>query len=219
MGTPFEAGVPTELRQGIRLIDAARAVPIEHFVYSSVASADRNTGIPHFESKFQIEQHLRSSGLPFTILGPVYFLENLLTINMLSQLRQGRLSLPLPADRRMQVVAVGDLGRFAALVFERPETFLGARIDLASDEVTGRQMAQVLARRIGRSVEFVTRPIEQVRGWNPDYAQMFEWLDRIGYGADLEMLRSHWPEVGWQRFEQWSAVQPWARLLGGLEAA
>ena len=45
------------------LADAAKAAGVQHFVYTSVVSADRNTGLPHFESKWQIEQHIAHSGL------------------------------------------------------------------------------------------------------------------------------------------------------------
>jgi uncharacterized protein YbjT (DUF2867 family) len=45
----------------------------EHLVYSSVANADKNTGIPHFESKYKIEQHIKNLGIPHTIIGPTFF--------------------------------------------------------------------------------------------------------------------------------------------------
>ncbi len=58
MATPYEAGVEVETRQGITLVDAVKAAGVEHLIYSSVASADQNTGIPHFDSKYKIEQHI-----------------------------------------------------------------------------------------------------------------------------------------------------------------
>src|SRR6185503_3476116 len=78
MATPFEAGVDAETRQGINIVSAAAAAGVKHIVYSSVAGADQATGIPHFESKFRVEQHLRTLGVPFTIIAPVYFMENLI---------------------------------------------------------------------------------------------------------------------------------------------
>src|SRR3954462_11907240 len=73
--TPFESGVEGETRQGANLIDAAKRSRISHFVYSSVASADQRTGVPHFDSKFQIEERLRGTGMHFTIVRPVFFME------------------------------------------------------------------------------------------------------------------------------------------------
>src|SRR5689334_9682711 len=66
-----ESGVDAEIRQGVNLVDAAKRSRITHFVYSSVASADQGTGIPHFDSKFRVEQHLRGTGMQFTIVRPV----------------------------------------------------------------------------------------------------------------------------------------------------
>ncbi|HEX7453525.1 MAG TPA: NmrA family NAD(P)-binding protein, partial [Polyangiaceae bacterium] len=63
----LNAGLEAEVRDGNALADAAKAAAVEHFVYSSVGGAERKTGIPHFESKARIEDHLRSSGLPYTI--------------------------------------------------------------------------------------------------------------------------------------------------------
>ncbi|MBV9679873.1 MAG: NmrA/HSCARG family protein, partial [Acidobacteriaceae bacterium] len=73
---PFTDNQEEEIRQGNHLIDAANREEISHFVYSSVAGADASTGIPHFESKGKIEEHLRNSGLPYTIFRPVFFMEN-----------------------------------------------------------------------------------------------------------------------------------------------
>ena len=72
----WEAGYDREIEQGKRLVDAAKAADIEHYVYSSVGSAHRETGIPHFDSKWEVEEHLRGSGVPFTILRPVFFMQN-----------------------------------------------------------------------------------------------------------------------------------------------
>ena len=72
----WEAGYDREVQQGKTVADAAKAAGVEHFVYSSVGSAHRQTGIPHFESKWEIEEHVRQIGLPYTILRPVAFMQN-----------------------------------------------------------------------------------------------------------------------------------------------
>ena len=76
MSTPFEQGAEKETAQGIAIADAAKAAGVAHIVYSSVASADRATGVPHFDSKYVVEQHLQESGVPYTILRPVACMEN-----------------------------------------------------------------------------------------------------------------------------------------------
>jgi uncharacterized protein YbjT (DUF2867 family) len=72
MGTPFEDGIEGEIRRGKLMADIAKENNIEHLVYSSVANADKKTGIPHFESKYKVEQHIKNLGIPHTIIGPTF---------------------------------------------------------------------------------------------------------------------------------------------------
>ncbi len=140
--TPFPDGVEAEVRQGIALIDAAHTSEISHFVYSSVGSADQHTGIPHFESKWKIEEHLRGTGMPYTILRPVYFMENWL--QMKNMIDQGKLMLPLTPETILQQIAVDDIGAFATMAFEHPGKWQGTSTDLAGDESFLDQIAQTL---------------------------------------------------------------------------
>ncbi len=76
MSTFLEAGMDAEVRQGIAPADAAKKANVLQYVYTSVGGADRNSGVPHFETKWTVEQHIRQLGLPATILRPVWFMEN-----------------------------------------------------------------------------------------------------------------------------------------------
>jgi uncharacterized protein YbjT (DUF2867 family) len=204
MATPSEAGVEAEIRQGKAATEVARAAGVQHLVYSSVSDADRQTGVPHFDSKYAIEQHIRGLGIAYTIIAPAFFMENL----DLQGVREGRLALPLPPSRKLQQTAVADIAGFAALVLQRREPFLGKRLNIASDELTGLEMADILSGVTGHTVEYVEVPLESVG--SEDLARMFEWFDRVGYSADIPALRGEYPEVGWQTFEVWarSHVRP-----------
>ena len=76
MTTPFEGGTQGEIRQGMSAADAAKAADV-HLVFTSVGSANRQTGVPHFDSKYEIEKHIAKIGVRATVLAPVYFMENL----------------------------------------------------------------------------------------------------------------------------------------------
>ena len=89
MTTPFEAGVDAETAQGVALVDAAADAGVDHFVYSSVASANKATGVPHFESKYRVEEHLAASDLRWSVIAPVYFMDNLFFPDMLNGLKDG----------------------------------------------------------------------------------------------------------------------------------
>jgi uncharacterized protein YbjT (DUF2867 family) len=214
MGTPFQGGVDGETRQGIAAVDAAKAAAVPWLVYSSVASANQSTGIPHFESKFAVEEHLRRSGVPFAVSAPTSFMENFLSPLQLPALRQGKLPSPLPPDRAVQSVALDDLGVFVTQLLENPSRFRGKRIDVASDSVSQAAAARVLSELSGRKIEYQRIPLDAIRAQNADYAKMFEWFERGGYSVDIDRLRKEYPEVGWHRFRDWAADRDWTRLLG-----
>jgi uncharacterized protein YbjT (DUF2867 family) len=212
MSTPYEAGMEAETRQGLALLDAVKKANVKHYLFSSVASADRKTGIPHFDSKAVVETALRTSGVPHTVLAPVFFMENLLSPWMLPGLQQGNYTMAMPAGQRLQQVALVDHAALAVKVFENRDAFLGKRLDVASDEVSGADAAAILTRVTGRPIQFVEQPIEQVRAWSADAATMYEWFVRTGYSTDIAALRRQHPETGWHSFEQWAAMQDWSVL-------
>jgi uncharacterized protein YbjT (DUF2867 family) len=215
MTTPFETGARAEVAEGANLARAAAAAGVRHFVYSSVAGADRATGIPHFDSKYEVETEIRRLGVPFTIIAPVFFMENFLGESFARGIAEGSLPMALPATRRLQQIAVSDIGRFAALIIDRREEFLGRRIEIASDELTGLTAAAVLGKSSGHRVQYATLPLDSVRQWNEDLARMFAWFDRVGYDADIIGLRTRYPEVGWHRFSEWARQHDWSGTLAG----
>lgn len=213
MGSPFEKGAAGEQAQGTAAVDALQAADVPYVVYSSVASATQHTGIPHFDSKFAVENHLRSSGTPFAIVGPTAFMENSISPFSLPALRQGQLGFGLPPEKPNQLIALEDLGAFDTFVLENPGKFRGQRIEIASDELTGLQQAEILSRRAGRAIQYREIPLAALRQRSDDLARMSEWLGKHGYTVDIERLRRDYPEVGWHRFDEWAAEQDWPRLL------
>ena len=125
----WETGYDGEVQQGKTVADAARAAGVDHFVYSSVGSAHRKTGIPHFESKWEIEEHVRQIGLPFTIFRPTFFMQNWEWTR--EMILGGTLAQPLDPDKPLQQVAVEDIGAFTAIAFENPDSWIGREVDLA----------------------------------------------------------------------------------------
>jgi uncharacterized protein YbjT (DUF2867 family) len=212
MATPFERGEKAETREGINIVRAAAAVGVSHLVYSSVAGADRATGIPHFDSKFEVEKEIRRSAVPFTIVAPVFFMENFLADWMAAGIARGSIAMAVPATRRLQQIAIADIAQFTALVIERRERFIGKRIDIASDELTSVTAAALISEASGRRIEYTALPIDAARRQNEDVARMYEWFDRVGYDADVVGLRSLYPEVDWHRFSTWAAEQDWSPI-------
>ncbi|MBN1208886.1 MAG: NmrA/HSCARG family protein [Myxococcaceae bacterium] len=210
MATPFGAGLEAEVRHGMNLVDAAKRAGVSHFIYSSVAGADRYTGIPHFDTKHEVERYLRRANLPYTIVGPTFFMENFAGPMFREGLEAGVLALGLPPTHGLQLVALEDLARFVARIIFTPEDFYGERIDVASDEVTGQQAADLLSYVSGHRVHYQQVPLALLREHDEDLARMYEWLERVGYHADILTLRHEFPEVRWHTFEEWARVRDWS---------
>ena len=187
-----ETGVEGEVRQGKALADAAKAAGVEHFVYSSVGSAHRETGIPHFDSKWEVEEHAREIGLPYTVLRPAFFMQN--WEGMREPILGGTLPQPLDPDKPFQQMAVGDIGAFAALAFENPEEWIGREVDLAGEELTMPEIADTFSRVTGRKIGYFQVPWDQFEEqMGEEFAVMYRWFNEVGYEADIGALRSEHP--------------------------
>ena len=182
----WEAGVEGEEEQGKHLATLAREAGVQHFVYTSVGSADRKTGIPHFENKFRIEGTVRSLKFPsHVILRPVFFMENLVSAWFLNG---DKLVAAMAPATVLQMIAVEDIGKFGARAFTDAAKLAGREIDIAGDAVTMAQAAAALSKGLGRTIAFVSIPIAEVRKNSADMAIMLEWFERVGYDADIPAL-------------------------------
>jgi uncharacterized protein YbjT (DUF2867 family) len=202
-------GVAAEERRGKAVADLARAAGVGHLVYSSLNGADAGSGIPYYDSKARIEAHIHALGLPATILRPVSFMENFATYNR-PVLTNGELvvGLAVPEDRPMQLVSVDDIGAFAAIAFERPDDFLGRTVELAGDARTPPQIAEAFGRVCDRPARFRRTPIEQVRAFDEQLAQMFTFFaEHPAAPSDLAALRAEHPDLmtlaTWLRTTGW----------------
>lgn len=202
----WEAGVEGEEEQGKRFARLAREAGIGHFVYTSVASAHRGTDIPHFENKWRIEQTVRDLGFPsYVILRPVFFMENLAGPWFLSGIQEGKLAIGMEPDTELQMIAVQDIGKYGAWAFERHDELNGREIDIAGDQLTGPEAAEVLARVTKHPVEFVRVPIDQVRSASDDFATMLEWFDSTGYDVDIAATARE-SGIRPTTFEEWAST-------------
>ncbi|HEY3459063.1 MAG TPA: NmrA/HSCARG family protein [Bryobacteraceae bacterium] len=203
----WQAGPEAESRQGIAFAEAASRQEIGHFVYSSVAAADGNTGIPHFESKGKIENRIRQIGMPYTIFRPVFFMENWLT--MRGGIDKGAIMLPLSPQTRLQMIAVEDIGAFVALAFEHPGHWRNRAFELAGDELSMAELAEAFSRASGREVQYRQVPwdeFEQRAGH--EMTLMYRWFEEKGYDIDIPAVRQQYPEL--TTFNRW-LEQKWRR--------
>ena len=195
----WSVGAKREVVQGKNLADAAKNAGVEHFVYSSVGGAERNTGIDHWDSNWEVENHIRKLGLPVTVLRPVAFMEGYYGEQVEIGILQGKLMYPIRADKPYQTIVSDDIGGFVALTFERPKDFIGLELEIAGSELTSPQAAEVFSRVLGKPVEFQELPIPT----DKEYYQMFRWFNDAGFQANIGELRRRYPEVRLQTLEEW----------------
>lgn len=198
----WEHGVQKEEEQGHRIAKIARERGVQHFVYASVGSAHKNTGIPHFDNKFRIEQTVKGLGFPsYTIVRPVFFMENLLSPWFL----QGdKLMTAMKPTTKLQMIAADDVGRFGAKAFIDAANHKNAEIDVAGDAVTMVEAAEGVGEIVGKKVTFEPIPNEAVRKNSEDFAIMLDWFERVGYSADIASLEKTWG-VRPLTFKEWVA--------------
>jgi uncharacterized protein YbjT (DUF2867 family) len=213
----METGYDGEIRQGKALADAAKAAGVQHFVYTSVVSADRKTGLPHFESKWQIEQYIVPSGLSYTILRPAFFMQNWHSY-LREPILNGTLPLPLNPQTRLQQISTEDIGAFAAMAFEHPSKWSGRTIELAGDELNMLQVAEALTRAMHRNVKYVQVPWQQFRqSAGEEMTKMYRWFNDVGYHVDIAALRKEYPNLC--TLEKVLAQQDWATAVTAARKA
>ena len=191
---PRGVGSGVEIAQGKALADAASAAGVRQFVYSSVASADQATGVPLFDSKFVIEQHLRALGLPFTIVRPVYFMDNWAWAE--ASFAKGVMAQPLSPDTRLQQICVDDIGAFVAAAFADPQRWIGQTVELAGDDLSMAEAAAAVSAARGLAVNYVQTPwADYQKAMGQEYFLMLRWLEDTGYRADPAVLRAVVPQA------------------------
>lgn len=172
-------GAVAEERHGRALVDAATHAGVGHFVFTSVASADRAPSVPHFVSKHRIEQHIVESALPFTILRPAIFMEDLTEAKYFPPASFGMIAKIVGRDRPLPWVSVDDIGRAVARIVRDPAPFVGQTLPLVGD-VHSIAAARALFARVDGKRPFAL-PIPNAifrRFISEDLFLMWQWLAR-----------------------------------------
>lgn len=208
--TPFESGMEAEVLQGTTMIDAARDADIRHLVFSSVVSADRDTGIPHFETKARIEEHLRASGVPFTVFRPVFFMENFLSPWILPAIREGKVVMGIRPDTWLEMISLHDIGEYVLAAFRTPDWYLRQTIEIAGDTLTIPDALEVISHATGHPIRYELLPDDRLdQAVGPDMAAMFRWFNRVGYSVDIPALEKLWG-ITPTTFDTFVSRTPWS---------
>jgi len=195
------AGYEGEIRQGQHLIQAAQHAGVSHVVQSTMAEAPGSEHVTHFQSKFAIEQALIASDLSYTLIGTVWFMDNLLNAKM-----GGLMSFPfiagsLSRDTTFEMLAVDDIGAVVANVFKAPEAFRGKKINLAGDRLSVTEMKAVFRETTGKRPPPLFIPRWLAKRLSREFAEQLAWQDAVGWDFSLDPARDIWP--GMRTFRQY----------------
>lgn len=204
-----EQGARWEMETGRRFTATAKNSGIKHYVYGSAAAAPLKTGVPQFDSKAVIEDAVRGARFDsHVILRPAFLMEDFTLPRMMAGIEEGRLCMPLQPETRLQMVAVADVGKFGRAAFRRAGDLNGEEIDIAGDERTLSETAEILSASYGRKVEFVPEDLDALRKQSPDRAALFEWLDLMEFGINVQELPAKYG-VKPLTLQQWAQKARW----------
>jgi uncharacterized protein YbjT (DUF2867 family) len=169
----FIKGVKNEIWQGKSFVDSAKEMNVPFILYSSVIGADSGSGIPHWESKNEIEQYLKNSGISYTIIRPSYFYQNFLFPEVHKRILKGKLVTPVRKDKVFQLISTDDVGRIAATILVNKEKYNHRTITIAADQMDMQTVAKTFSEVLGKPVS---------------YSQLPGLLTRIFMGGDLHTM-------------------------------
>ncbi|MGZ8516568.1 MAG: NmrA/HSCARG family protein [Chitinophagaceae bacterium] len=200
----YKQGPARETRQGIDLADSAKENGVKHFLYSSVIGADANTGVPHWESKFKIETHIKQTGLPYTIIRPASLYENFLIPQVKSRLLKGKLVSPSHKNKVQQYISAEDVGRISTIIFMNPGKYKGQSITIAAEQMDSLQVADVFSKVWGKPVSYQQLPGIITRlAMGKNLYKMFKWINEHDalFIKDLAAVKNEFP--GMLSLEEW----------------
>jgi len=177
-----------EVAEGKHVIDAARKNDIEHLVYTSGAASEPGKGLDD-SAKTQVELALLSSGVPYTVLRPVAFMENF-DRQQKRTLEKGIFDSRAP-DRFVPFISIADIGFFVAEAFDHPDEWVNKGVNIASDIMTVGEYVDTYSRVMGTEVIYHQLPLDEYLQMFPKPLRpLFRWYEEVGYETEVTNLRT-----------------------------
>jgi len=195
-----------EYAEGINVIEAARAAEVTHLVYSSGAAAEPGHGLP--SAKMDLELAIIDSGVPYTVLRPVAFMENY--AGQQRRIAQRGVVDSRPPDRMVYLIALRDIGLFVGEAFDHPDKWLNIAKNIAGDSMTMQQLVDTFGQVMGRPIGYHQLPLQEFLASLPrPLRPLFRWYDEVGYSADVGAFRDELPQLS--TLEQYLRASGWAQ--------
>ncbi|RED10641.1 NmrA/HSCARG family protein [Pontivivens insulae] len=188
-------GLVGEVEQGRAVLAAAKAAGVRHIVQSGMGEGRSPGGPEHFISKAILEREIKLSGIDWTFLGTVWFMDNLLNPEMKPALMFPVLAGSLDPQTEFQMLAIEDLGWMAAEALVGPDKWAGRKINLAGDAMTVAQMKDTYRKVTGKRPKGWCLPRALFRKLVPEFAEQLAWHNRVNFAFGNDELRKIKPDA------------------------
>lgn len=177
----YLCGAEGEIRQGKLVADAAKAADVNHLVYISAGDGQENSGVPHFDSKVEVQKYLQSLQIPFTVIRPAPFMELLAEKKFFPQLSTwGSMTKIIDWDTKLPWVSIHDIAFSIANIIENPENWIGKELDLVGDVKSMAECKKIFKKVNGKQPfriilpEWLFRKMAKV-----ELIKMWEWINEF----------------------------------------
>jgi len=197
-----------EFEQAQTFASAAEKAGLKHVIWStledvrefvplhndSIPTIREKYKVPHFDAKGEADKFFIQAGVPTTFLYPSFYWENFIYFGSGPKKgADGKLELTLPiGDAKMGGIAAEDIGKSAYGIFKKGKEFIGKKVGLAGDQLSGEEMANDLGEALGQPVRYNKIPASVFRSFGfpgaDDLGNMFQFYD--DFEEQVNSLRS-----------------------------
>ena len=177
-------------------------------VFRTLANAKEESNgkwiVPHFDEKAEVNKAVEAQGFQYTaFVYAAFYYQNLQSI-MKPEIEGDKVISKLTKTSKIAMFDVEDTGPIVAKVFEVPEEYNGKHIPMAGDELSTLEIAQAVAKSVGKQAHAVEGSLEDCeKQFGKEMAHMFGWFNEFGYmgkKVDVQAGRKAYP--GMKTFEQ-----------------
>jgi uncharacterized protein YbjT (DUF2867 family) len=214
-----------ELAEATSMARAAKQAGVQHVIWSTLDDTRKlvplndnrmptlmgKYKVPHYDAKGEADEVFVDMGLPVTLLLTSFYWDNLIYFGQGPKKGpDGKLAITFPMDdKKLPGMASEDIGKCAYGIFKRGSEFIGKKVGIAGEHLTGAQMASALTKALGQEVRYNAVPPEVYRGFGfpgaEDLGNMFQYkrdFEEIYCGLrPPDFARSLNPEL--QTFQMW----------------
>jgi uncharacterized protein YbjT (DUF2867 family) len=190
------AGKQKEFAHGKLIADTAVAAGAKYLIWSSMVSPTKLSGgkltkVDHFDSKYEVEQYIRTLPIKAAFFVPGSFMQNFhgMMGPRPSQSGGGTYAMTnvFNPDTQLPLIDVnGDTGKWVGAILAEPDAYAGKCLDCATRLYTVTEVADIMSKATGKKVTYNQVPDEVMIKFMPphfdeEYLQMLQLMRDYGY--------------------------------------